>query len=268
VLLAAIGAGAIGGAFVLPQARHKLGAGGVVDLGGVGTAAALILFGAAHQAWVAVVACLLAGVSWIAVLATLNISAQLALPEWVRGRGLAVYVTVFFGTLTIGSALWGWIAQSAGLPAAHYAAGIGALLAVLVTRRAELLTGPEADLTPSMHWPEPVLVAIEYHVAAANRAAFLERVARLCRERRRDGAYDWKVFQDAAHPEHILETFLVDSWLEHLRQHQRVTNADRLFEEQLRHLLGEEPKITHYIAAATAIGVTPVSRPVPKPRGS
>src|SRR5262249_27146768 len=161
-----------------------------------------------HQAWVAVVACLLAGVSWIAVLASLNVSAQLALPDWVRGRGLSVYVTVFFGTLSIGSALWGWIAEVAGLPAAPYAAGVGALIAMALTWRTQLLSGPEADLTPSMHWPEPVLAAgldedagpvlvtVEYQVAAENRAAFLKGMARLCRERRRDGAYDWKVFQE------------------------------------------------------------------------
>src|SRR5262249_25521286 len=159
-----------------------------------------ILFGAADQAWVAVVACLLAGVSWIAVLASLNVSAQLALPEWVRGRGLAVYVTVFFGTMSVGSALWGWIAAAGGLPAAHYVAGVGALRARALTRRWRLLTGPEADLTPSMHWPEPVLaggvdqdagpvlITVEYHVPAANRAAFFTGLARLQDERRRDGA--------------------------------------------------------------------------------
>jgi len=275
VLLAAIGAGAVAGAFVLPQATRRVGAEGVVNCGGLGTAVALILFGVAHQAWVAVVACLLAGVSWIAVLASLNVSAQVALPEWVRGRGLAVYVTVFFGTVTAGSALWGWIAERSGLPAAHYAAGFGALLAMVLTRRWKLLTGPEADLTPSMHWPEPVLaggvdqdvgpvlVTVEYQVPAQNRVEFFTGLARLARERRRDGAYDWKVFQDAAHPERVLEIFLVDSWLEHLRQHRRVTNADRVFEERLRHLLREAPRITHYIAATADTGVAPVMRPAP-----
>lgn len=263
VLLAAIGAGAVGGAFMLPQVRRRVGAVGVVNYGGLGTAVALMLFGVAHQPWVAVVACLLAGVSWIAVLASLNVSAQVALPEWVRGRGLAVYVTVFFGTLTAGSALWGWIAERNGLPAAHYAAGCGALLAVALTWRWKLLTGPEADLAPSMHWPQPVLaggvdqdvgpvlVSVQYQVDASNRVAFFNGLARLARERRRDGAYAWKVFQDAARPECILEIFLVDSWLEHLRQHRRVTRADRVFEERLRHLLRATPRITHYIAAET-----------------
>ena len=260
-LLAAIGAGAVGGALFLPRMQARLGADGVVVLGEAGTAAALVLFGLAHQPWVAVAACLLAGISWIGVLAVLNVSAQTVLPDWVRGRGLAVYVTVFFGTLTIGSALWGFAAERLGLPSAHFLAGGGAFIALWVTRRWPLQSGPAADLTPSMHWPEPVLAAgvdqdagpvlvtIEYHVAAENREAFLAALVPLCRERRRDGAYDWNVFEDTTHPERMIETFLTDSWLDHLRQHQRVTRADRAHEERVQRLAREPPRITHYIAA-------------------
>ena len=260
-LLAAIGAGAVGGALFLPRMQARLGADGVVVLGEAGTAAALVLFGLAHQPWVAVLACLLAGVSWIAVLAVLNVSAQTVLPDWVRGRGLAVYVTVFFGALTIGSALWGFAAERLGLPAAHFLAGGGAFIALWVTRRWPLQSGPAADLTPSMHWPEPVLAAgvdqyagpvlvtIEYHVAAENREAFLAALVPLCHERRRDGAYDWNVFEDTTHPERMIETFLTDSWLDHLRQHQRVTRADRAAEERVQRLAREPPRITHYLAA-------------------
>jgi len=260
-LLAAIGAGAVGGAFFLPRARRRAGPDGVVTLGEAGTVAALVLFGLAQQPWVAVLACLLAGISWIAVLATLNVSAQTVLPDWVRGRGLAAYVTVFFGTMTAGSALWGFVAEHLGLAPSHYLAAAGALLALWTTRRWRLHSGPEADLTPSMHWPEPVLaqgldedagpvlVTVEYHVAAEHREAFLSAIVPLARERRRDGAYEWDIFQDSAHPERMIETWLVDSWVEHLRQHRRITRADRAIEERVRRLAREAPRITHYIAA-------------------
>jgi MFS family permease len=260
-LLAAIGAGAIGGALLLPRARARLGPDGVVMLGEAGTAAALVLFGLAQQPWLALIACLLAGVSWISVLATLNVSAQTVLPDWVRGRGLAAYVTVFFGTMTVGSALWGFVAEHLGLASAHYLAGAAALLALWMTRRWRLQSGPVADLTPSMHWPEPVLAAgtqddagpvlvtAEYQVAAEHREAFLAAIVPVARERRRDGAYDWHIFHDSAHPERMLETFLIDSWLEHLRQHQRVTRADRALEERLQRYARGPPRITHYIAA-------------------
>ena len=189
-------------------------------------------------------------------------SAQVALPEWVRGRGLAAYVTVFFGTMTAGSALWGLVAQHLGLPLAHYLAGAGALMAIPLARRWKLHSGPVADLTPSMHWPEPVLagklepdtgpvlVAVEYRVSRENRAALLAGLQKVGHERRRDGAYSWNLFQDAAQPEIILETFLTDSWLEHMRQHLRVTKADRLVEDELRRLLHEPPRITHYVPAS------------------
>jgi MFS family permease len=261
VLLGAIGAGAVAGAFLLPRLKARSGADAVVIFGEAGTAAALILFGLAPDAAIAVLACLIAGVSWIVVLASLNVSAQVALADWVRGRGLAAYVTVFFGTMSAGSALWGLVAARLGLPAAHYLAAAGALAALFATRRWRLHSGPEADLTPSMHWPEPVLAAgvspdagpvlvtVEYTVPAENRGAFLQALERVARERRRDGAYRWQLYRDVAHPERMLETFLVDSWLEHLRQHRRVTNADRVAQEHVRHLTREAPRVTHYIGA-------------------
>jgi hypothetical protein len=91
------------------------------------------------------------------VLATINVSAQLALPGWVRGRGLSIFGTVMFGSLTIGSAIWGKVAELGGLPTAHILAGIGALIAVPLLWRWKLQTGADLDLTPSMHWPVPVL---------------------------------------------------------------------------------------------------------------
>jgi len=261
ILLGAIGASAVGGAFLLPRLKAKSGASWVVAAGQVGTGVALLLFGLANNAAVAVLACLIAGGSWINVLATLNVSAQTALPDWVRGRGLAIYVAVFFGTMSVGSIFWGFVAQHAGLPSAHFIAAAGAILALVVTLRWKLYAGPQLDLTPSMHWPEPVLaravpddvgpvmVTVEYRVAPAEREAFLAGVARLAHGRKRDGAYDWRIFEDTAHPGRLLETFLLDSWLEHLRQHQRVTNADRVIEEHLRKLLQEPPRVTHYVAA-------------------
>ena len=261
VLLGVLGAGAVAGAFTLPLLKARLGADRLVALGELGTAAALLLLALAHGAPLAVLACLLAGGCWILVLASLNVSAQLALPEWVRARGLAVYVTVFFGTMSLGSALWGFAATRLGLAVALSLAAAGALLAIPVGRRWKLHSGHAPDLTPSMHWPEPVLaqpvendagpvlVSIEYRIDPRDREAFLALLLRLARVRRRDGAYRWGVFQDTAHHGRFVENFLVDSWLEHLRQHQRVTRADRLLQDEVRRLAREEPRITHYIAA-------------------
>ena len=262
VLLGVLGGGAVAGAFALPLLKARLGSDRLVALGELGTAAALVLFALAHAAPLAILACLLAGGCWILVLASLNVAAQLALPEWVRGRGLAVYVTVFFGTMSLGSAIWGFLGSRLGLVPAHLIAAAGALLAIPLTWRWKLQTGSMPDLTPSMHWPQPVLaqpvendagpvlVSVEYHIDPRDREAFLALLLHLARVRRRDGAYRWGVFEDTAHRGRLVENFLVDSWLEHLRQHQRVTRADRALQEQLRRLTREEPRVTHYIAAA------------------
>ena len=101
VLLGAIGVGAVGGAVVMPKLKARSGANGMLVLGELGNVAALLLFGFGQAPWVAVLACLTAGLSWIVVLATLNVSAQVALPDWVRGRGLAAYVTVFFNGVLV-----------------------------------------------------------------------------------------------------------------------------------------------------------------------
>ena len=259
ILLAAIGAGAVGFALVLPRLKAKIGADGLVISGEVGTAVSLVLFGLAHEPIMAVSASIIAGMSWIGVLANLNVSAQVALPDWVRGRGLAMYVTVFFGTMTIGSALWGEIAGTAGLPLTHFIAAAGALLAIPLTAHWKLQTGAGIDLTPSMHWPQPivteaveadagpVMVTVEYRIAATDREEFLAALERLAHERKRDGAYAWGIFRDTADETRYLETFFVESWLEHLRQHQRVTKADRKLEDQVRRYAQGVPVVTHLI---------------------
>ena len=261
VLLGAIGAGAVCGAFIMPRLRAKLGPDLLAASGMFGTAVALGLYGLANNVPTALVASLLAGVSWIAVLATLAVSAQVSLPDWVRARGLALYTTVFFGCLTVGSAVWGKVAAVLGLPAAHLLAAAGVLAAIPVTWRWKLQAGTGVDLTPSTHWPTPltthpidhdrgpVLVTVEYRIRPQDRQQFLQIVEELGYERRRDGAYRWGVFEDAADEGRIVESFFVTSWMEHLRQHERVTNADRLVQEcvQRFHLEGA-PKVTHFIA--------------------
>ncbi|QDL95972.1 MFS transporter [Rhodopseudomonas palustris] len=262
ILLGAIGLGAVVGAFVLPWLKARLGPDRVVAAGTLGTALCLALLGAVHRVELAVLACVIAGLSWIAVLANLNVSVQVALPDWVRGRGLAMFVTTFFGAMTAGSALWGQLASLFGLPAAHFAAAAGAVLGIAATWRWKLRGGADSDLSPSMHWPSPVLtldtdadrgpvlITVEYQVAAGERDDFLQAIRRLSRHRRRDGAYAWDVFEDAAQPGRFVEVFKVASWLEHLRQHERVTNADRVLQDQVhRFSASAEPRVTHLLAA-------------------
>jgi quinol monooxygenase YgiN len=166
--------------------------------------------------------------------------------------------------MTLGSALWGALANEVGLRWAHLVAAVGAVLAVPLTWAWKLHTGAGLDLTPSMHWPEPVvaadveidagpvLVSVQYVVDSENRDAFLRAVDRVAAERKRDGAYAWGIFQDTADPSRFVETFLLESWIEHLRQHQRVTRSDQLVEQQVQKFPREPARVTHLIAAEPA----------------
>src|SRR5262245_26938042 len=117
-----------------------------------------------------------------------------------------MFVTVFFGALSAGSALWGQLAAMIGLPAAHLTAAAGALVAIPLTWRWKLQTGAGVDLAPSMHWPapmvahevepdrRPVLVTVEYRIDPRDREPFRAALESLCYLRRRDGAYLRGVF--------------------------------------------------------------------------
>ena len=264
VLLGAIGASAVAGAFLLPRLRNRLGSDKLLVYATLATAGATALFAVAHDLFTAVVASLIAGVSWIGAVSSLNVSAQVALPEWVRGRGLAMYVTVMFGALAAGSALWGEVGVLAGVSASLVIAAIGAVVAIPLTSRWRVQTGAGVDLSPSMAWAAPitvetvdddrgpVLVTIEYQIDPKNREPFLRALAQYATERPRDGAYDWGVFEDPAQEGRFVETFRSDSWLDHLRQHQRVTNADRVLQDAVQQFqIGDGPKTTHLVGAQT-----------------
>jgi MFS family permease len=152
ILLSTIGAGAIGGSLVLGWLKAKLGPNGVVALGTFGTALALVLFGLARTPIIALCASIVAGASWTVVLTSLYASAQFVLPDWVRARGLAIFLTVYFGAMTIGSALWGRIAGGDGLPVAYFMAATGAILAIPLTWRWKLMAAVGFDLQTSKHW--------------------------------------------------------------------------------------------------------------------
>jgi MFS family permease len=262
VLLGVIGAAAVASALLLPTLKRRLGPDGVVLAGTIGTTVAMILYGLAQHPAAAIAASVIAGMSWIAVLATVNVSAQVALPEWVRGRGLALFVTVQFGALAIGSVLWGQVASWVGLPLTHYLAAAAMIATVPLLARWKLQTGASVDLTPSMHWPVPVLspeleadqgpvlITIEYRVPLADRSAFLDAIAKMAGIRRRDGAYDWDVYEDAADPGRFVEAYLVDSWMEHLRQHDRVTHSDKVIEASIRRFQVEDRPlvVTHWLS--------------------
>lgn len=245
----------------MPRLRARMDADGLLLLSAVLTAAVMGVLSFAPAQWVAVAALLVCGAAWITALTTLNSTAQAILPNWVRGRTLAVYLTVFNGAMTRGSLAWGATASAIGVPFTLAVAAIG-LLSVGFAFHAMKLPKGEADLIPSNHWPEPltsepvehdrgpVLVLIEYTIDKADRSEFLKALARLSHERRRDGAYGWGVTEDAADPGRLVEWFMVESWAEHLRQHKRVSKADADIQDDVRryHKGPAAPVVNHFLA--------------------
>lgn len=264
VLLGAVGAGAVAGAFVLPALRRRLDSDRLLLAASLCAAIVIGGLALAPPRWVAVLLLLVLGVGWIAALTTLSGVAQSVLPNWVRGRGLAVYLMVFNGAMAAGSFGWGLVAQAVGVPQALLMGGVGLAIAGVAFYRVRLPQG-EANLEPSNHWPQPllatpvandrgpVMVQIEYQVPVDQQAAFLLVLRRLSEGRRRDGAYLWGVTEDASNPEQIIEWFLVESWAEHMRQHHRVSKADAHLQREavafhrgssppaVRHLLSVSP---------------------------
>jgi branched-subunit amino acid transport protein len=234
----------------------------VVALGSAGTAVVLAIFAASSNQIVGLVACMLAGACWLAVLSSLNVSTQLALPEWVRARGLSMLVTVYFGAMAGGSIIWGNIANQVGVPNTLLIAAIGAALAIPITWRWKIIADPNIDLTPSFHWPVPVvaeeieedrgpvMVTVEYQIDPINRKDFEQAMEEYGHTRKRDGAFSWGIFEDVERPGHYQEYFLVESWLEHERQHHRVTEADIEIENKVMqyHLGKSRPIARHLIA--------------------
>ena len=261
LLLGAVGAGAIGGALLLPRLRRHLSHDGLMLLAALLSAGVMGALALSPPQWLALLLMVILGTGWIIALTTLNGVAQAVLPDWVRGRGLAVYLMVFNGTLAGGSLSWGVIAQQVGLTTTLLLAAAGLTLSALLLKRLVLPAG-EADLQPAQHWAEPVvsdrvdtrhgpvLIQIRYRVTQADRAAFKQAIHPLAQARRRDGAYAWGLMEQTDDPEALLEWFMVESWQEHLRQHQRVSRADAALQQAVLpfHQDDAPPQVSRHIA--------------------
>ena len=263
VLLGCLGLGGVTGASFLPNVRWKISTDSLVVGATLIYAAVMIVVGYVHTVALVGGSIFFGGIAWIALLSTFNVAAQTATAAWVRARVLGVYMLAFFGGFAIGSAMWGWIAGRAGISLTLLIAAVGLVAGLATGIRFKLRCSENLDLTPSAHWPEPkvqaepeaqagpVLVTIEYEIDPNDADAFTEAAQALGEIKRRDGAFYWNLFRDTAEPGRFVETFIVDSWAEHERQHGRLTKADREVEECVQRFhLGKLPlKISHFIAA-------------------
>lgn len=260
-LFAAISIGAIGNALMIPHWRTFLNNDQLITSAALLFASGIIVTALINIHAVALIALFFCGAAWITVMTCAQLSAQTALPNWVRSRGIAVFFTFFMGSLAIGPVVWGGLADLTDLPTSMITASVLLALATLYTRRWPVSGNESMDHTPSRHWRTPtpvtevdpaqgpVMVTIRYQVQQENRKEFLELMQLLGKSRKRDGAIQWGIMQDTTQHDVYMEYYLIDSWLDHLRQHERISRQDAAVQHKIHTLLvdGTRPAITHYI---------------------
>src|SRR5258706_1542619 len=232
VLLGCFGCGAVLGALVMQHARSRWSTDVIVSTGIAVFGLTTIAAGALHALLPLAAVILVGGAAWISFISLFNVQVLNQTPDWVRARVLAVSMLVFQGAVAAGSAAWGAVAARSGLGRALLWAGIGTILS---TALALFLRLPDeiVDLTPWNHWRlplvvaadtdgGPVLVTVEYHVNPERLSEFIKTIRQYGRVRRRDGASRWGICRDLEISDRYLETFVVSSWAEHLRQHDRL----------------------------------------------
>jgi MFS family permease len=265
LLMGCVGTGAILGASVLPRVRRRFAFDRMIAVASLGLAAGLVALAYVPWAELVAVTLVLTGACWLTVLSSLNTSAQRVAPGWVRARTLASFQLVMQGGLALGSLTWGLVTAATGVDTALAIAAAGLTAGVALARRWPLAASERRDLTPAGVWSDPqvnieprpddgpVLITVEYDVDSADAERFVAAMEQLGRIRRRDGAFRWNLWADLEHPGRYVETFVVDSWSEHLRQHSRLTVADlevtRLAESFHR---GERPPAVRHLLWARA----------------
>jgi MFS family permease len=260
LLLGGFGCGAIAGAFAMQSARARWSTEAVVSAGVMILGLVMVAIGGLHRLSTLAVVMLVGGAAWVVFISLINALVQNLAPDWVRARVLAIFILVYQGSYSVGTVAWGAIAQRGSVRIAFVYAGIGTIATIVVALFAKL-PDSTADLSPWNHWrmpvvidvvgadlaQGPVLVAIDYVVVPKRTAEFLEAMHEYGRIRRRDGAYRWGVFRDTEVADRYLEIFLVNSWAEHLRQHERQTQADRELEQRLFSYVAGAPTVRHLI---------------------
>lgn len=262
-MMAALGGGAIVAALQFPRLRERFGRDDFVRYGTMLHAVLSTLIVAVPTPWVGLPAMALAGAAWISTANTLVMSAQLALPNWVRARGMSIFQMALMGGTASGAALWGKVAGLTSVPTAVAVAALSGVTLLFVTRRASVAWGADEDFSPQPARPiagaavdvqpdeGPVMVTIEYLIDPAQAADFARVMQATRRARLRQGALSWGLFRDAAQPGRYLEYFVDETWVEHLRRHERFTAADEGLRAQrlVFHRGSAPPRVQRFIGA-------------------
>ncbi len=278
ILLAGFGIGAMGAALSSAALRARFSSDAVLRAICVVAFVAMVVIGQSRSFALTLLAHVMAGSVWTLGLATFNITVQMSSPRWVTGRTLAIYQTIAFGGMALGSWAAGELATLVGLRETITAAGVAALGTLLVARWLPVAVATTGSLDPqataAVRPPHveihdasgPIVVTITYRVPAHNAVAFLEIINEIGRVRRRDGARRWSVCQDIDDPVYWVERFESPTWLDYLRRQSRPTQADQeLRQRMLGLIIGEQGIVRRMVerpSGSEPLGSDP-SRPEP-----
>jgi MFS family permease len=261
-MMSCLGAGAIAAALQFPRWRERFDRDQFVRFGTVAHALLSTAIVSVPSPWLILPAMALIGAAWISTANSLVLSAQQALPNWVRARGMSIYQMALMGGTAIGAGLWGQVAGWTDVPMAVVGAALAGVIGLYATRRWSVEGGGDEDLSPQPPravtgvtldiQPDegPVMVVIEYVIDPASAPDFARVMRSTRRARLRQGALSWGLFRDAGVPGRYVEYFVDETWVEHLRRHERFTAADdELRAQRLAfHRLPEPPVVKRYVA--------------------
>ncbi len=273
VMLSCLGGGAIFAALRFPRWRQRFDRDAFVRYGTLVHAAMSSLIVLVPEYWVALPAMVVAGMAWISVANSLAVAAQVALPDWVRARGMSIYQMGLMGGAAAGSLLWGQVASWVSVEGSVLAAAAAGLVVLLLTRGLTVEGGADIDFSPAAarNAPNPayeigpdegpVMVTLEYQIDPAEAAAFAQVMQSTRQARLRQGALSWGLFRDVSVPGRYVEYFVDETWVEHLRRLERFTASDaELRDRRLSfHRAAEPPLLRRYVADA---GVAPPKSPL------
>jgi MFS family permease len=278
VMIACFGLGAVGGTvLVLPRLVRRYSSNAIVTGGWLAFGVALFGLATLDAGWETALAMLIGGASWLCIMAQLHLVVQSSAPRWVQARAMSIYLLCFFGAASVGSALWGLVAQFFGVREALAAAALSLLLTSLSGFWAPLRCSETFNLEPSHAWPQPdvaigppaehgpVLVTVEYQIDPKDAPAFRQAAEALRAFRYQNGAVQWGIFVDIADPTKYREIYLEEDWGSHLRQHERVTAHETEVASKIyaMHQDVDLPPVRHY-AYCDRDFPTGNERPVPR----
>ena len=249
LLFTFVGAGAIFGVFLMPGLHGRYNIDPVVNVCTALFALGLIALAYAHSLWLAAPILVFLGINWVIIPTNFNTATQKSVPLWVKGRAISFYLTILFGSFTIGAVIWGHVTKSTSIHTALLAGGVSMLSLLVLAIWFPLTLNEGKDLTAVYAGPAPddvlgarpagagpIRVGVRYKVPA-HRAAGLQSVLRDLRlTRLRNGARHWDLEhgETSAGQTTLVERVTYASWNDYARAHSRTTRWDVMLESLTR----------------------------------